>query len=170
VTGIVSALVVMSGCGGHSSTASGKLPPSTSTTKASTSSTGVNPTTTVRPGTSTTEASCQQQAATNHYFAAASAQLQGNNVIVTGVPQRLVCGGADDSHYEPYPANASSQQLTLSGATSVSVLTQGSNGPVSTSISPSKLPSQLSADEWGNIFEIITTSAGVNSFLQVYTP
>lgn len=154
-------LGLLAGCGTSASTTS----PAASTTAASTTAAS----TTAPLVTSTTKGSqtCSERAHANRYIEIQSvATAAGNdpNLSVTYQAATLVCGGADDSHYD---TGGPSIKADVASSTPVGILEVGSTGgPVEHQTTASQLPGTFSHLLFGHIFLVEADANGTIVGLQ----
>jgi hypothetical protein len=98
----------------------------------------------------------------------ASAEVAANDrVRIHGRLQGLVCGGADDSHFED---SAATVVFTLVPSARVLVLPTGPAGPQQRSIRPAALPSYVAAERSSDIFAVTGSAGAVTALVEQYQP
>lgn len=119
-------------------------------------------------GTAATSApGCPEPIATNTYVRATAARANGNTVVVTANPAQRVCGGPDNGHYE---IGVVTEQLTLTAATTVVVLTTTPSGVGHETVALTGLPQRLVEDRFGRIFLVRGPASAVTSLEEQYHP
>jgi hypothetical protein len=168
---LAATLGLLAGCGTSGSTTN----PATSTTVPSTTAPSTTvpsttaPSTTTPLVTSTTKGSqtCSEMAHANRYIEIQSvAAATGNdpNLSITYQAATLVCGGADDSHYD---TGGPSIKADVASSTPVGIFEFGSTGgPVEHQTTASQLPGTFSHLLFGHIFLVEADANGTIVGLQ----
>jgi len=104
----------------------------------------------------------------NRYVHAESTKTAGNGVTLVARPARLVCGGADDSHYEL--VGSSMEEIMLAPFTRITVLENDGPGIGQRSVAVDQFPSALAHDQLGSWFQVVATDSGVIQLVQQFHP
>jgi hypothetical protein len=128
---------------------------------ASASATGT-PAPTPDPG-----ADCASAAAADHYVFVRSVDAEGAAVTVTGTPAELVCGGADNQHFDE---GSGTTRFALTSDATVTVWASTSDGPEQQSLPPGELAAYVAAAPAAPVFRAVGPDDAVTELDEQYAP